>query len=91
MAAMQQDGFHNTLRTLESGLTGIGTEPSFAIAQRALLVQTEQGNVLWDCVSLLDDDTVAAVQHLGGIAAIARSHPHFYSSVVVWAPCRRAC
>ncbi len=85
MAAMQQDGFHNTLRPLEPGLTGIGTEPSFAIAQRALLVQTQQGNVLWDCVSLLDDETVAAIQRLGGIAAIALSHPHFYSSMVAWA------
>ncbi len=85
MAALQQDGFHNTLRPLEPRLTGIGTEPSFAIAQRALLVQTEQGNVLWECVSLLDDDTVAAVQRLGGIAAIALSHPHFYSSMIAWA------
>jgi hypothetical protein len=85
MAALQQDGFHNTLQPLKPRLTGIGTEPSFAIAQRALLVQTEQGNVLWECVSLLDDDTVAAIQHLGGIAAIALSHPHFYSSMIAWA------
>ncbi len=83
--AMQKDGFHNTLRQLEPSLIGIGTEPTFAISQRALLVQTEQGNVLWDCISFLDDDTVAAVQQLGGISAIAISHPHFYSSMVEWA------
>ena len=81
MAAMQQDGYHNTFRPLEPGLTGIGTEPPFAIAQRALLVQTEQGNVLWECESLLDDDTVAAIQRLGGIAAIAHSRSAALTSI----------
>lgn len=28
--------------------------PRFAIGQRALFVVSEQGNILWDCVSLLD-------------------------------------
>jgi glyoxylase-like metal-dependent hydrolase (beta-lactamase superfamily II) len=63
---------------------GIGTEPSFAIGQRALLAQSPGGNVLWDCISLIDDATIRAVQDLGGISAIAISHPHFYSSVVEW-------
>ena len=66
-------------------MIGIGTTPSFAIGQRALLVRTPSGNVLWDCISLLDDDTVAAVEHLGGVAAICCSHPHFYGSCVDWA------
>jgi hypothetical protein len=47
-------------------------------------VQTPAGNVLWDCISLLDAPTIAAVRALGGIAAIAISHPHFYSSMVEW-------
>ena len=85
IATMQKEGFHNTVRPLEPGLTGIGTEPAFAIAQRAMLLQTEQGNVLWECLSLLDDDTVAAVQQLGGIQAISISHPHFYTSMIDWA------
>lgn len=75
---------HNLLKTEETGLTGIGSEPRFAIGQRALLVQTPQGNLLWDCISLIDDATVAAVQALGGITAIAISHPHYYSSMVEW-------
>lgn len=62
------------------GLVGIGTEPSFAIGQRALLVRTPQGNVLWDSITLIDDATVDAVRKLGGIRAIAISHPHYYSS-----------
>ncbi len=74
----------NRLEELEPGLTGIGTEPSFAIGQRALLVRTPEGNVLWDCITLLDDPTIAAVRELGGVAAIAISHPHYYSSMVEW-------
>jgi glyoxylase-like metal-dependent hydrolase (beta-lactamase superfamily II)/DNA-directed RNA polymerase subunit RPC12/RpoP len=67
------------------GLLGIGCEPSFAIGQRALLVQAPGGNVLWDCISLLDDEIAARVEELGGLAAIAISHPHYYSSMVEWA------
>jgi glyoxylase-like metal-dependent hydrolase (beta-lactamase superfamily II) len=67
------------------GLVGIGCEPSFAIGQRALLVRAPSGNVLWDCISLLDDEIGARVEELGGIAAIAISHPHYYSSMVEWA------
>ena len=66
-------------------LLGIGTEPEFAIAQRALLVQSPAGNLLWDCISLLEDNTIAEVRARGGIRAIAISHPHFYSSMVEWA------
>ncbi len=66
------------------GLVGIGTEPGFAIAQRALLVPTEGGNVLWDCITLIDDDAVAAVRARGGLRAIAVSHPHYFSSMVEW-------
>src|SRR2546423_8868635 len=66
-------------------LLGIGTEPEFAIGQRALLLQSPGGNLLWDCISLLDDETIAEVTARGGIRAIAISHPHFYSSMIEWA------
>jgi hypothetical protein len=72
------------VREEEPGLTGIGCEPSFAIGQRALLVETPGGNILWDCISLLDDGLVRAVEARGGLAAIAISHPHYYSSLVEW-------
>ncbi len=74
---------HNEVRD-DLGLTGIGTEPSFAIGQRALLVRSPGGNVLWDCITLIDEATMSAVQSLGGIRAIAISHPHYYSSMVEW-------
>lgn len=74
----------NAIHLEEPGLAGIVTERGFAIGQRALLVQSSAGNCLWDCISLIDDATVQAVQALGGIAAIAISHPHFYGAMVEW-------
>src|SRR5712691_2965869 len=76
---------HNRFEEEAPHLLGIGTEPEFAIGQRALLVQSPAGNLLWDCISLLDDKTIAAVKARGRIRAIAISHPHFYSSMVEWA------
>ncbi|MBI5029601.1 MAG: MBL fold metallo-hydrolase [Chloroflexi bacterium] len=75
---------HNVLRTLAPNLTGIRTEPQFAIGQQAYLIQTPQGNILWDCISFIDDATIDAVRTLGGIRAIAICHPHFYSSMMEW-------
>ena len=75
----------NRLADEASQLLGIGTEPEFAISQRALLLQTSGGNLLWDCISLLDEQTIGEVKSRGGIRAIAISHPHYYSSMVEWA------
>jgi hypothetical protein len=74
----------NLYREHEPGLIGIGTQPPFAIGQRALLVCTPHGNVLWDCIGMLDAATVTTVRALGGLAAIAISHPHFYTTMVEW-------
>jgi glyoxylase-like metal-dependent hydrolase (beta-lactamase superfamily II) len=76
---------HNRFEEEAPQLLGIGTEPEFAIGQRALLLQSAGGNLLWDCISLLDQKTIAEVEARGGIRAIAISHPHFYSSMVEWA------
>ena len=77
-------GHRNLVKPLETRLTGIGTEPKFAIGQRALHVQTPKGNVLWDCISLIDDATIEALQALGGISSLAISHPHLFGSMVEW-------
>jgi len=84
MAQLVAAGHRNHLTEEEPGLVSIGTEPTFAIGQRALLVRTPAGNVLWDCITLLDPATVARVRELGGIAAIAISHPHFYDAMTSW-------
>ena len=73
-----------TIKQKESNLIGIGMEPSFAIGQRALLITQPGGNVLWDCIPLLDEATISAIRALGGISAIAISHPHYYSVMIEW-------
>jgi glyoxylase-like metal-dependent hydrolase (beta-lactamase superfamily II) len=70
---------------LEADLFQIHTHPDFAIGQRALLLRTSQGNILWDCLSLLDDATIEILRGLGGLRAIAISHPHFYATCQDWA------
>ncbi|HEY0223828.1 MAG TPA: MBL fold metallo-hydrolase [Pseudolabrys sp.] len=72
----------NRFRDYEKGVLGIGG--GFAIGQRALLVQTAGGNILWDCVATLDEATIAKIESLGGIQAIAISHPHFYTAMGEW-------
>jgi glyoxylase-like metal-dependent hydrolase (beta-lactamase superfamily II) len=74
----------NIVRPIEPGMSGIATEPAFAIGQRAMLIELPQGNILWDCISFIDEETVRWVRSRGGLAAIAVSHPHYYSSVVEW-------
>jgi glyoxylase-like metal-dependent hydrolase (beta-lactamase superfamily II) len=66
------------------GLPGIGTEPALAIGQRALLVREPDGCVLWDCVPLVTPAAVEYVRSLGGLKAIAVSHPHFYGACADW-------
>ena len=53
-------GHENEIRD-EGELVGIGTAPRFAIGQRALVVPSAEGNVLWECLSLLDGAAVEAV------------------------------
>jgi hypothetical protein len=82
LEALRED--HENRIAAEGELTAIGTEPKFAIGQRALLVPWSKRQLLWDCVTLLDDDTAAEVERRGGLAAMAISHPHYYSTMVDW-------
>jgi hypothetical protein len=77
-------GHTNKFRRLAPGIMTIETTPPFGIAQRALLAQTPAGNVLWECLALVDDATVDILKALGGVAAIAISHPHYYTSMAEW-------
>lgn len=68
----------------EPGLVSVEMRPGFAITQRALLLVHPDGNVLWDCLPLVDQGAVDTIGELGGISAIAISHPHFYTSLAEW-------
>jgi hypothetical protein len=74
----------NAWRRHEKGLFSIHTTPAFGIDQRAFLLQTDAGNILWDCIALIDDATVELVRALGGLSAIAISHPHYYTRMQDW-------
>jgi hypothetical protein len=72
------------IREEQARLTGIGLTPSFGIGQRALLVESSGGNVLWDCLPLVEEHE-SFVRGRGGLAAIAISHPHYFTTMVDWA------
>jgi hypothetical protein len=83
--------FHamDAVETSKANLIAIRTEPQVAIGQSAYLVLTPDGNVLWDCISYLDDETIEAIKGLGGVKAIAISHPHFFATNIEYFPYAR--
>ncbi|KAJ6442342.1 STE/STE20/PAKA protein kinase [Purpureocillium lavendulum] len=88
LAALRAAGHHNVFTPYapDPRLTFVSTAPRFAIGQRAVLLRTPAGAILWDCLTLLDDETVRRVRDdYGGLAAIVISHPHYYSTHVQWA------
>ncbi len=70
-----RNSHHNGFRQYEPGLIGIGTTPKFAIGQRALLLLTPEGNILWDCITLIDDAIVSfeAEGRLDALTAMRQS------------------
>jgi hypothetical protein len=85
LAELAGAGHRGRIEAEGPGVLGIGTEPGFAIGQRALLITTPSGNVLWDMITYLDDDLIGQVNDLGGVSAIAISHPHYYGTMIDWA------
>ncbi|MFB5190018.1 hypothetical protein [Alicyclobacillus fastidiosus] len=77
--------YENELLFEEEHLYSITTKPSFAIGQTAYVVQSAGFHLLWDCITYLDEATLTKVKSLGGLQAIALSHPHYYSAQVEWA------
>jgi hypothetical protein len=74
----------NAWRELEPNLISLTTQPAFGIGQRAQLLRTPQGNILWDCIALVDRATVELINGLGGLTCIAISHPHYYTTMADW-------
>lgn len=72
-------------KKINDNLYELKMAPSFAIGQRALLVLAPGGNILWDCVALLNEPTIEFIKSKGGLKAIAFSHPHYYSTMNEWA------
>jgi hypothetical protein len=66
-------------RGAEPGLLGIGTDPSFAIGQRA------SSRAPLGLHHLARRRDQAAVDAAAGIGTIAISHPHYFAAMVEWA------
>ncbi|UWE07571.1 MBL fold metallo-hydrolase [Actinacidiphila bryophytorum] len=84
LAELRAAGHRGRLDEEGPGVVGVGAAPSIAVGQRALLIRSPSGNVLWDGVGYLDDELGAQIEELGGISAIAVSHPHFYGVMTEW-------
>jgi hypothetical protein len=75
---------HRVIWRDDLGVPGVAIEPHFAIGQRALLLPERDGCVMWDCIPLASETAIAYVRSLGGLKAIAVSHPHFYGALADW-------
>ncbi|KAF4635018.1 hypothetical protein G7Y89_g3077 [Cudoniella acicularis] len=87
LSKLKSSGYKNVWEPMDGDerFWQIHSEPKIAIGQRAILVKTPKGNVLWDCITLLDEETIEWINSLGGLAAIVISHPHYYTTHLEWA------
>jgi glyoxylase-like metal-dependent hydrolase (beta-lactamase superfamily II) len=67
-----------------SGVMTMFLEPSFAISQRAFLIPQDGGLLMWECLSAVTGAALERIAGMGGVKAIAISHPHFYASMNQW-------
>ena len=78
------EGHRTRWTEVEPGILELTVEPAVGIGHRGLLVTTPAGAVLWDPPGFLDGDAVDRVRDLGGLAGVARSHPHLCGVQVEW-------
>lgn len=83
LADLQRDRSMDSWQ-IEPGLYGLTTTPPVGIGHRPILVQTAEGNLLWDPPGYIDDRAVERVRSLGGIRWIVASHPHMFGVQLEW-------
>jgi hypothetical protein len=84
LAELAAGGRRLVVAELEPGLLGITAEPGVGIGQRAHLVTTPAGSLLWDPVGFLDAAGAEAIRARGPVLAVAASHPHMFGVQVEW-------
>lgn len=75
-------GHRNEIEEVEPDLLALWATPDVGIGQHGLLACTPAGNVLWDPPGFVDEATAELLRDLGGVAAIAASHPHMFGAQV---------
>jgi glyoxylase-like metal-dependent hydrolase (beta-lactamase superfamily II) len=84
VAELAEEGYRTSIDEVEPNLYGITADPRVGIGQRSLLIRTPNGNLLWDPTGYLDQAAVDRINELGGLAAVAASHPHMFGVQVQW-------
>jgi len=82
--SLAADGTSLVVNEVEPDLFGITERPTVGIGQRAHLVRTDAGNLLWDPTGFVDAAGAARVRELGPVVAIVASHPHMFGVQVEW-------
>lgn len=77
-------GYRGVVTQLEEDLFAVDVTPELGIGQRGLLLRTTEGNLLWEPPGFIDDDMVAAVREVGGVAVVSASHPHLTGASIQW-------
>jgi hypothetical protein len=57
-----QNNYSVATKKLNDNLYELKMTPPFAIGQRALLVVTPAGNILWDCIALINEPAVEFIK-----------------------------
>lgn len=83
-AESRSRGARLELTDLEPRVVGVTQHDCPGIPQKPVLIRTDHGNVLVEVPNFINDDIVAQVRELGGIAAIIASHPHMYGVQSLW-------
>jgi len=79
VSADELDQTHKVKITkINEHLYSLKITPDFAIAQRAFLIISPQGNILWDCIPLLNEEVVTFYQLNGRF----KSHRLFSSTLL---------
>ncbi|BBN04693.1 hypothetical protein MPTK1_3g06910 [Marchantia polymorpha subsp. ruderalis] len=87
----QSWGTYSQLRRLEAPLLLRNAERDLVEIsyttkrQRCFLILNPLGNILWGSTTFLDDAAIVTIKKLGGIRAIAVSHPHELFGYAKWA------
>jgi glyoxylase-like metal-dependent hydrolase (beta-lactamase superfamily II) len=77
-------GYRVDIDEVEPDLFALWTTPTVGIGQHGHLVRTSAGNLLWDPPGFVDEPVVERLRGMGGVAAIAASHPHMFGAQVSW-------
>ncbi|MEO6200100.1 MAG: MBL fold metallo-hydrolase [Cryobacterium sp.] len=81
---LERAGTALAIAWVEPGLHRLTVTPRLAIGQQSFLLGTPEGNVLWEPPGFISAAAVSAVRELGGVVAIAGSHPHLMGASVSW-------